>query len=43
MGIATSLPDERLESLMQRADAAMYRAKQTGRDSYKIAEEIEAI
>ena len=43
MGIATSLPDERLESLMHRADAAMYRAKQTGRDSYKIAEEVETI
>ncbi|MGF6603289.1 diguanylate cyclase (GGDEF)-like protein [Paraburkholderia sp. GAS448] len=43
MGIATSRPGETLGLLMQRADAAMYRAKQAGRDSFHIAEEVEAI
>ncbi|WP_052660671.1 GGDEF domain-containing protein [Paraburkholderia fungorum] len=43
MGIATSLPGDTLASLMKRADAAMYRAKQAGRDSFQIAGKVEAI
>lgn len=43
MGIATSSSGENLTSLMRRADAAMYRAKEAGRDSYKIAEEVAQI
>jgi diguanylate cyclase (GGDEF)-like protein len=38
-GIAFAAPDEPLEDAMRRADAALYAAKQAGRDRIKIADD----
>lgn len=42
-GVAELLPGERLESLLNRADLALYAAKRAGRDCVKIAEGGDAI
>ena len=37
MGVAQAMPGENLESLMNRADRAMYQAKERGRDPAALA------
>lgn len=40
LGLATWQPDESLEALMNRADGALYRAKEAGRDQVVYLEEL---
>lgn len=40
-GVATYRPDEPVESLLQRADQGLYKAKDAGRDQYVTLEHIE--
>lgn len=37
IGIALSSPDDDLDQILERADAAMYQAKRAGRDTYALA------
>lgn len=41
IGIATSKADDTTDSLFKRADAALYKAKQTGRNHFKVDEQLE--
>ena len=43
LGVAMLRPDERKESLLERADVAMYEAKSTGRNRVMIAKEADDI
>ena len=36
-GVATSLPGEKVEALVARADAALYQAKDAGRNCFVMA------
>jgi diguanylate cyclase (GGDEF)-like protein len=41
IGIATSKADDTTDSLFKRTDAALYKAKQTGRNHFKVDEQLE--